>query len=109
MVPFEGCGFISEEETSLAEALCDSGESTVRVDAFSTAEADEGVAMPLMPTLTLPMVLASPPLGLVADERRWDRRRRLSKKDGFPAMTGGRGLAGETYDAIQCVSKSDSG
>ena len=78
MVPFEGCGFISEEETSLAEALCDSGESTVRVDAFSTAEADEGVVMPLTPTFTLPMVLASSPLGFVADEElRRDRRRRL--------------------------------
>jgi hypothetical protein len=87
MVPFEGCGFISEEETSLAEALCDSGESTVRVDAFSTAEVEEGVAMPLTLMFTLPMVLASLSLGFVVDEElRRDRRRRLWKKDGFPAM-----------------------
>lgn len=87
IVPFEGCGFISEEEASLAEALFDSGESTVRVDAFSIAEVDEGVAVPLTPALTLPMVLASLPLDFATDEKlRLDRRRRLSKKDGLPAM-----------------------
>ena len=105
MVPFEGCVFISEEETSLGEALCDSGESTVRVDAFSTAEVEEGVIMPLTLTLILPVVLASP-LGFVADEElRRDRRRRLAKKDGLPAMAvepEGCGLAGEAHDAIQC-------
>ena len=83
------------------------------VDAFSTAEADEGVAVPLTTALALPILLVSHPLGFVTDEKlRWDRRRRFSKKEGLPAMAvglGGRGLAGEAYDAIQCVSKSDSG
>lgn len=82
------------------------------VDALSTAEADEGVAVPLTTAFALPLLLASPPLGFVTDEKlRWDRRRRISKKEGLPAMAAGprgRGLAGEAYDAIQCVSKSDS-
>jgi hypothetical protein len=83
IVPLEGCGFISEEETSLGEALFDSGESMVRVDAFSMAEADEGVAVPFF---ALPMVLASLSLGFVRREAMVDRRRRLSKKDGLPAI-----------------------
>lgn len=57
-VLFEGCGFISEEDTSLGEALFDSGESTVRVDASSTAEVVEGVAMPLAPAFALSILLA---------------------------------------------------
>ena len=67
------------------------------VDAFSTAEADEGVAVPLTTVFALPILLVSPPLGFVTDEKlRWDRRRMISKKEGLPAMAVGPGRRGRS-------------